>query len=70
MEKLLKKPSANTAQDLMDKFNIKELIEFERFCRDNATVGRNEKMLHGGFLPLTFLGLKVQDMALLRHPIK
>ena len=36
MEKLLKKPGINTAQDLLDKFNIKELIEFERFCRDNA----------------------------------
>ena len=36
MEKLLKKPIANTAQDLLDKFSIKELVEFERFCRDNA----------------------------------
>ena len=36
MEKLLKKPGINSPQDLLDKFNIKELIEFERFCRDNA----------------------------------
>ena len=36
MDKLLKKPGINTVQDQLDKFNIKELIEFERFCRDNA----------------------------------
>ena len=36
MEKLLKKPGINTTQDLLDKFSIKELVEFERFCRDNA----------------------------------
>jgi hypothetical protein len=36
MKILLKKPELNTAQSVMDKFSIKELIEFERFCRDNA----------------------------------
>jgi hypothetical protein len=36
MKILLKKPSQNTAQNVVDKFSIKELIEFERFCRDNA----------------------------------
>ena len=36
MEKLLKKTVVNTAQGLLDKFSIKELVEFERFCRDNA----------------------------------
>jgi hypothetical protein len=36
MEKLLKKPGINSPKDLLDKFDIKELIEFERFCRDNA----------------------------------
>ncbi|OIV42605.1 nuclear transport factor 2 family protein [Flavobacterium johnsoniae] len=36
MNTLLRKPSANTAENVIDKFNIKELIEFERFCRDNA----------------------------------
>jgi hypothetical protein len=36
MEKLLKRPHANSEKDLSDKFDVKELIEFERFCRDNA----------------------------------
>lgn len=36
MKILLKKPEVNTAQNVIDKFDIKELIEFERFCRDNA----------------------------------
>lgn len=36
MKTLLRKPSGNTLENLTDKFNIKELIEFERFCRDNA----------------------------------
>lgn len=36
MKILLKKPLENTAQNVVDKFSIKELIEFERFCRDNA----------------------------------
>ncbi|TCC97328.1 bile acid 7-alpha dehydratase [Pedobacter frigidisoli] len=36
MEELLKKPQGNTPENLLDKFTIKGLIEFERFCRDNA----------------------------------
>lgn len=36
MKILLKKPEVNTTQNVIDKFDIKELIEFERFCRDNA----------------------------------
>lgn len=36
MKTLLRKPSENTLENVIDKFNIKELIEFERFCRDNA----------------------------------
>lgn len=36
MKILLKKPGTNAAAEIADKFNIKELIEFERFCRDNA----------------------------------
>lgn len=36
MKTLLRKPSGNTVENVFDKFNIKELIEFERFCRDNA----------------------------------
>lgn len=36
MKTLLRKPSGNTLENVIDKFNIKELIEFERFCRDNA----------------------------------
>jgi len=31
-----KKPIPNTKESLIDKANIIELIEFERFCRDNA----------------------------------
>lgn len=33
---LFTRPVRNTDQLLKDKFSIKELIEFERFCRDNA----------------------------------
>ena len=33
---LFTRPVRNTDQILKDKFCIKELIEFERFCRDNA----------------------------------
>ena len=33
---MLNRPMNNTAQDRADKFDVKELIEFERFCRDNA----------------------------------
>ncbi|MET4082696.1 hypothetical protein ABIB40_002660 [Pedobacter sp. UYP30] len=36
MKILLKKPTENSIQNVVDKFDIKELIEFERFCRDNA----------------------------------
>jgi hypothetical protein len=36
MKTLLIKPTANTLENITDKFSIKELIEFERFCRDNA----------------------------------
>jgi hypothetical protein len=36
MKTLLRKPSGNTLENVIDKFSIKELIEFERFCRDNA----------------------------------
>jgi len=36
MKILLKKPSGDTLENITDKFKIKELIEFERFCRDNA----------------------------------
>ena len=33
---LFKRTMENTEQDVKDKFSVKELIEFERFCRDNA----------------------------------
>lgn len=33
---LLKKIERNNVQSLFDKADIKELIEFERFCRDNS----------------------------------
>ena len=33
---MLNRPMNNSAQNMADKFNIKELIEFERFCRDNT----------------------------------
>jgi len=33
---ILKRPIINTQKDIIDKANIKELIEFERFCRDNS----------------------------------
>ncbi len=32
---LLTRPVANTIENVMNKANIKELLEFERFCRDN-----------------------------------
>ncbi len=33
---ILKRPKANTIEEMAEKNNIKELLEFERFCRDNA----------------------------------
>ncbi|MEA4895111.1 MAG: nuclear transport factor 2 family protein [Oscillospiraceae bacterium] len=33
---LFLKPGPNTVQTVIDKYSIKELIEYERFCRDNA----------------------------------
>ncbi len=33
---ILKRPAANSQQDILDKARVKELVEFERFCRDNA----------------------------------
>lgn len=33
---ILKRPMTNTKQEVIDKSSIKELIEFERFCRDNS----------------------------------
>lgn len=35
-DKFLKKPAPNTPQNIIDKADIKELLEFERFSRDNA----------------------------------
>ncbi len=32
---LLTRPATGTMQDMIDKANIKEMLEFERFCRDN-----------------------------------
>jgi hypothetical protein len=36
MNTILKRPTENSNQNINDKFSVKELIEFERFCRDNA----------------------------------
>jgi hypothetical protein len=33
---ILTRPKIKAYQDTIDKANVKELIEFERFCRDNA----------------------------------
>ena len=33
---LFQKPNTRTTEEMLDKFAVKELIEFERFCRDNA----------------------------------
>lgn len=33
---LFLRPQQNTSQSMLDKFSVVELIEFERFCRDNA----------------------------------
>ncbi len=33
---ILKRPVVTNQQDMVDKASIKELVEFERFCRDNA----------------------------------
>lgn len=35
-EAILKRPVANTAESIIEKANVRELVEFERFCRDNA----------------------------------
>lgn len=36
MQEFLKRPQGNTDQELKDKKDIEELINFERYCRDNA----------------------------------
>lgn len=33
---ILKRPGINTEKNIIDKASVKELIEFERFCRDNS----------------------------------
>jgi hypothetical protein len=33
---LFEKPNTVTTEEMLDKFAVRELIEFERFCRDNA----------------------------------
>lgn len=33
---ILTRPTQNTVQDMLEKANVRELVEFERFCRDNA----------------------------------
>ncbi|MDR1640176.1 MAG: nuclear transport factor 2 family protein [Clostridiales bacterium] len=33
---LFQKPNTSTMEEMLDKFAVKELIEFERYCRDNA----------------------------------
>ena len=33
---LLDRPTTHTLEEMLDKFAVKELIEYERFCRDNA----------------------------------
>jgi hypothetical protein len=35
---MIKKANRNTTQKVVDNFNIKELIEFERFCIDNYRI--------------------------------
>ncbi|MCM1566781.1 MAG: nuclear transport factor 2 family protein [Dehalobacter sp. 4CP] len=36
----------NTAEEIIDKFNIKELVEFERYCRDQKLWDEMEKCFH------------------------
>lgn len=36
MKTLLQRPTTRNQQEMVDKFSVKELIEFERFSRDNA----------------------------------
>lgn len=33
---LFSRPTTSTVEEVLDKFAVKELIEYERFCRDNA----------------------------------
>jgi len=40
---ILKRPGVNTQQTMIDKASVKEVIEFERFCRDNALWEEMEK---------------------------
>lgn len=40
---LFKRTMENTEQDVNDKFSVKELIEFERFCRDNALLAEMKR---------------------------
>ena len=29
-------PRTESAEDMLEKFRVRELVEYERFCRDNA----------------------------------
>ena len=43
---ILTRPYADTTQTMLDKHNILELINFERFCRDNALWTEMKKCFH------------------------
>ena len=34
--KLQTRPQINTVGDILEKESVKELVQFERYCRDNA----------------------------------
>lgn len=41
------KMGQNTLEDVVDKFNIRELIEFERYCRDYKLWDEMRPLYHG-----------------------
>lgn len=43
---ILTRPYADTQETLLDKQNILQLIQFERFCRDNALWAEMKKCFH------------------------
>ncbi len=42
---MLSKPTCNAAQQMADKFSVKEFVEFERFCHNNTLWNEMKKII-------------------------
>jgi hypothetical protein len=65
----LKRPIQNTPEEILDKFSVTELINFERFCRDNAQWDEMKKCLLS-IPPSPYRGFREQAQNLLMHQAK